>query len=110
MAVPEVSMKVWNSVKNLTRKQMRVSTHMLTGHNVLRYHLCNMKMEDSPLCEQCDDGVKEDAFHFLGRCPRFSNLRYSIFRYQNLIEAQMKDLSVQKILTFVRKSERYIDL
>ena len=109
MAVPKVNMSTWNAVKNLTRKQMRVSTHMLTGHNVLRYHLCNMEKSDSPICEQCDDEVREDALHFLGRCPAFSTIRYSIFRFQFLNEDQIKDLNIQKILTFVRRTERYID-
>ena len=50
MAVPAVSLEVCDSIKNLTRKQIRVHTHTLTGHNVLRYHLFNMKIEVSPIC------------------------------------------------------------
>ena len=109
MTMPQVGIKVWNQVKKLTRKLMRISTHMLTGHNVLRYHLNNMDIEDSPMCEQCGEGFKEDAFHFIGRCAKWANIRYSIFRFHYLNKDQMCNINIQKMLTFVKKTQRYIE-
>ena len=109
MTMPQVGIKVWNTVKKMTRRLMRISTHMLTGHNVLRYHLNNMDMEDSPMCEQCGENVKEDSFHFIAKCTRWSNIRYSIFKFQFLNLEQMKNINVQRVCTFVRKTQRYID-
>ena len=109
MTMPQVGMKVWNAVKKLTRKSMRISTHMLTGHNVLRYHLNNMDKENSPMCEQCNEGFKEDAFHFIGRCAKWADIRYSIFRFHFLNKDQMSNINVQKVLTFTRKTQRYLE-
>ena len=46
---------------------------------------------------------------FIGECPKFSNIRYSIFRHHFIHEKQMKDLNIRKIMAFVRKTKRYID-
>ena len=97
--MPQVGIKTWNSVKKMTRRLMRIATHMLTGHNVLRYHLNNMDIEDSPMCEQCGEGFKEDAFHFIGRCAKWANIRYSIFKFHYLNKDQMSNINVQKMLT-----------
>ena len=107
MMIPKVTKTLWYKIQNLTRAQMRVSTHMLTGHCILRYHLCNMEIEPSARCLQCGEEEDETAAHFLGRCPRFNNIRYSIFRRQIIEERDLKDLSINKILEFVRKTRRY---
>ena len=86
---------------------MKVVSHMLTGHAVLRRHLFVMKKDISPTCEQCDTGEEETVLHFLGNCPRFSNLRYQIFRKQFLKEEEMRNLKIKNILRFVKKSCRY---
>ena len=43
MTMPKVSIKIWKTIQNMTRQQVRICTHMLTGHNVLEYHLSNME-------------------------------------------------------------------
>ena len=109
MTMPKVSIKIWKTIQNMTRQQVRICTHMLTGHNVLEYHLSNMEKTNSPHCKQCGERKPETAHHFIGECPKFSNIRYSMFRQHLIEENQMKDLNIHKILAFVRKTKRYIE-
>ena len=105
MAMPNAGIKIWNTLQNLNRRQMKVMSHMLTGHCVLKYHLNNMKIEGSPTCEQCDTGEQESAFHFIGQCPKFNNIRYDIFRTQFLTESQLQHIKVRSILRYVNITE-----
>ena len=107
MAMPHTGMKTWNKLKELDRRQMKVMSHLLTGHCVLKYHLNNMKIDRSPICEQCDTGERETAFHFIGLCPKFNNIRYDIFRHQFLTENQLQKLKVRSILRYVKETGRY---
>ena len=108
MACPQVTIKNWKAVENLKGRQMKISTHMRTGHCVLNYHMANMRKLDSSLCP-CDEGEEETVYHFIGKCPMWANTRHQIFGFVDLTVKQFQNLNVHKILTFVEKTGRYED-
>ena len=107
MFMPTTGPKMWKSVKHLGRRQMKVICHIVTGHCVLRRHLFKMDKDTSPICQQCDSGEEETAYHFIARCPRFNNTRYQIFKNQFLNENHLPSLKMGDILKYVKKTRRY---
>ena len=108
MMTPGIDHRNWKVVENLKRRQMKISTHIRTGHSILNYHMANMRKLDSSLCP-CDEGEDETVFHFVARCPQWASIRHQIFGKIEMTEGQMKDLKIHKILTFTEKTGRYAD-
>jgi hypothetical protein len=63
-------------VMSFNRTQSRAVIGLLTGHNTLRWHLCLLGLQDSPLCRKC--GVMEEtSAHILCECEALASLRYA---------------------------------
>ena len=95
MACPQVTIKNWKAVENLKGRQMKISTNMRTGHCVLNYHMANMRKLDSSLCH-CDEGDEETVYHFIGKCPKWANIRHQIFGFVDLTVKQFENLNIHK--------------
>ena len=61
---------------SFNRKQSRVVTGLLTGHNTLRRHLHLMELSDSPLCKRCE-AQDETSAHILCECEALASLRHA---------------------------------
>ena len=55
-------------VVNLSRKDIRLYTGLMTGHCKLNYHLKKLKLVSSDSCRLCNE-AKETAEHILCECP-----------------------------------------
>ena len=56
------------------RKQSRVVTGLLTGHNTLRIHLYVMGLSNNPTCTKCGS-EEETSTYILCECEAFASLR-----------------------------------
>ncbi|KAK9499024.1 hypothetical protein O3M35_003542 [Rhynocoris fuscipes] len=59
----------WSSVDymlSLGRMQLRVLVGILTGHAPVAKHKQTIGAMRSPLCRYCDEGVREDVYHYIG--------------------------------------------
>ena len=106
--LPEPTGKVWKQMKNLTRREIRQSTAMITGHSLLQKHMARMKKADFPDCEQCMEWEEETPEHFLCDCMAYCSIRLEIFGKQFLSKKELKDLKIKQILRFVSASGRQL--
>ena len=108
MMIPNIRTNTWKQIKNLSKKNISIITQMLTGHSTLQRHLYIMKIEDSPLCEQCcEDDEEETVEHFLSECPAFATTRYHTLGKLFLKREDLKNLRIQDILNFVNRTKRF---
>lgn len=56
------------------KPDLRLVTHLLTGHCYLGKHQYNIKNINSDVCTHCKLG-SESVSHFLGYCPKFAQIR-----------------------------------
>ena len=57
-----------------------IFTRFRLGKTRLNYHLNQMKMIDSPNCQQCDIGCPETTSHFFMECESYSQNRQILFQ------------------------------
>ena len=70
--------KFAKELSSMSRRDLRVTTQLLTGHAALNYHLRKLNPAVNttcPLCE-CED---ETVSHFLGKCPALGRTRAEYF-------------------------------
>ena len=96
------------TVKNLTRREARICTAMITGHSLLQKHMVRMKKADFPYCEQCMEWEEETSVHCLCECMAYCSIRYNIFGKQFLNPKELKSLRLKQILRFVSASGRQL--
>ena len=106
--LPEPAGRIWKQLKNLTRREARISTAMITGHSLLQKHMVRMKKADFPDCEQCMEWEEETPVHFLCECMAYCTIRYNIFGKQFLNPKELKSLRLKQILRFVSASGRQL--
>ena len=53
----------------------------ITGHGPYNYHDHTVDPINYPtaICDRCDTGATQDAWHIFARCPAFANLRQDVF-------------------------------
>ena len=74
----------------LNRQDLRIATQILTGHAAVNYHLHKYKprtiSKTCPFCKEEDETIN----HFIGKCPRWFELRGRFFNtyYASLSEIQ----------------------
>ena len=81
MFMPQPFPKETNKILLLSRKDLGRLARFLTGHNFLRRHqaIVNKLPSEDAQCRFCNsDGVVEDSFHIIKRCPQFSELRKEV--------------------------------
>ena len=66
------------SITSSSRDNTRALTHILTGHNYLRYFQHKIGNEPDDTCKKCDE-APETTEHFLTQCPALIMERHSCF-------------------------------
>ena len=85
---------------------MNLITQIYTGHSRLQYHLHNMGITQDPTCEQCLED-EETVEHYLCECPAFARPRYYTFGSMAIKKEDLVNLSLRKILKFIKDSKRF---
>ena len=106
--LPEPTGRIWKQMKNMTRREARICTAMITGHGLLQKHLYRMKKADFPDCEECMEWEEETTVHFLCECMAYCAIRFEIFGKQFLDTKDLKTLRLKQILRFVSASGRQL--
>jgi ribonuclease HI len=95
-----------NFVLKLDRNSARILTQVVTGHSALNEHLHRMGLINSPLCNKCEK-ASESRDHFLCECEAFGVLRYIELGKPKLTQNELRDLSLNEILVFIKGSKRF---
>ena len=66
-----------------------------------------MGLVPSPICQKCDTGEQETAFHHIGECPVYNRLRTKVWGHQ-VIQADTirMDDTVNSTIKFTTESVR----
>ena len=104
--MPNTGNNIWKQIRDMNKSDIRIITHMMTGHSTLQKHLCNMKIEEDPTCEQCLEDT-EDLEHYLTDCPAFATIRQRTFGETFLKRVDLKNLSIKNILKYVKRTKRF---
>ena len=104
MTCPKVNRKVTKFILKMSRKKMMYATQILTGHASLGYHLKNMKIIQSDICEKCGF-ESETVDHFVRKCPFYFRQRWEIFK-EFKMKQDLHKYSFMKIMKFVTRTKR----
>ena len=104
--LPEPTGRIWRQLRNLSRREARICTAIVTGHSLLQKHLYRMKKADFPDCEECMEWEEETSVHFLCECMAYCTIRFEIFGKQFLEPKDLKTMRLKQILRFVSASGR----
>ena len=91
----------------LNRQDLRIATQVLTGHAAVNYHLHKYKPrminKTCPFCKEEDETIN----HFIGKCPKWFELRGRFFNtyYASLSEIQDTS-SLTNLINFVSATGR----
>ena len=106
MFVPSIAPRAKQGFMSLSRTGVRKIIQIMTGHNNLRRHRFLMKMEESPICENC--GLEEETSeHFITVCPAQYENRVTTFGSRLLDGRELAHLRIRDIQRFVSRSERF---
>ena len=108
MLLPDVKHNMGKSLLNMPINQSRIATQILTGHANLRRHLYLMGMEDSPICEKCEE-EEETVLHFLANCPRYSYERWSILGHSKIKSEELQYLKLRDIMNYTSRTRRWME-
>ena len=104
--MPDTGNNIWKQIRDMSKSDIRIVAQMMTGHSTLQKHLCNMKIEEDPTCEQCLEDI-EDLEHYLTDCPAFATIRQQTLGAAFLKLEDMKNLNIKNILKFVKRTKRF---
>ena len=90
------------------QEDLRLLTHIITGHSYLKYFQHKIGNERSPLCDKCGEDT-ETVAHYLTQCPAYAMQRYQHFGAFQLNGANIKLLAIVKNLLSFGKSTRYLE-
>jgi ribonuclease HI len=85
---------------SLTRPSLRCLIGVITGHFYFNKHLHKMGLSPTPICERCGE-YEDTAFHLICSCPRLAQRRNKILGEFFISRGKYKDLSLEKILSFI---------
>ena len=90
------------------RKDLRMITHILTGHSWLNKHMNTINICDTPICQQCQL-EEETTAHFIYACPELDDIRQTIFGTPNITQDThpIKDMEYNKLLAYCKASKRF---
>ena len=91
---------------SLCKRDLTLITGIMTGHCQLNSHLSTIRVARSSTCVSCLEG-EETAEHFMCSCPAFSGIRYRIFGVHLLDNSSLKELPLEKVLSFIKKTGRF---
>ena len=64
----------------MSRSDLGRMARLITGHNVLNYHMSVMTRDHEDRCRFCDQ-ERETFFHFVTQCPRLLTYRADLFQH-----------------------------
>ena len=105
MFCPKISQAYWKTLKKMNRTRAMYMIQIFTGHASLQYHLHNMKIEDTPTCQFCEED-KETVEHFLTQCPFFATKRRQVFNTFEIKEP-LSSLKHTDVMRFVNLTKRF---
>ena len=80
----EILKKYKNNLNVTSKKNVRLITQILTGHNNLNHSRVNRKRNRKPFCIYCKN-IRETSEHYLGKCHAYLNTRIQCFGKDNII-------------------------
>lgn len=90
------------------KDDLRLLTHIITGHSYLKFFQHKIGNERSPLCDKCGEDT-ETVAHYLTQCPAFALQRYQHFGAFQLNGVNIRLLAIVKNLLSFCKSTRYLE-
>ena len=93
------SIKHYNQRRCLTK--FRISSHKL---NIERGRYVNINRNER-LCKQCESQNIEDEFHYLMKCPKYSDIRKKLFSAANETVRNFMQMSDQSKFLILLKNE-----
>jgi ribonuclease HI len=99
---PTRSQRKSKDLYTLSRLQLGKMVRLLTGHNVLNYHMSLMAPGHNPGCRYCDNS-RETFFHFITECPAFSNHRATTLATRDPTEEEIAGMDISKIMEFAEE-------
>jgi ribonuclease HI len=89
----ELSKKRSEDLLQLTRKDVRLVTHLITGHGLMKYHLHKLGLAEEGKCRLCCN-EEETARHLLCECPALKTRRLLNFGKFLITPEDIKDIKV----------------
>ena len=92
------------------RKDLRIITHILTGHSWLNKHMHTLKISNTPTCPQCQI-EDETTEHYIYKCTEYNEIRKEIFG--STFTPRMKpirDIDHNKLIAYCKKTKRFNDI
>ena len=84
----------------MTKESISKVTHMITGHNYLKYFQNVIEEIDDPTCRLCRED-SESSIHILDKCPMLSHKRMKILgHYISLVDGEQKPQCLLALLRF----------
>ncbi len=89
----------------LSRKDIKNITSILTGHCILNKHLNTMKLSPTATCPKCE--LEEDTpLHHVGVCPTYNRIRSSLIPMPILELDDIGKISLTKLAHFLKATGR----
>ena len=86
-------------IVNLSRREAKLVTQILTGHGTLKYHQHKLGLSTSPNCRGCE-ALEESSLHVL--CPAYARARRTLLGAAFLEPQQINGLPIRDLLLFWR--------
>ena len=94
------------NLKVKSKKNLRMLTQILTGHNILNHSRANRKKDRQPFCSYCKN-IRETSEHFLGKCQAYINTRIQCFGKDNItIREIIEKNKLQDIIEYIIDTDR----
>jgi len=87
----------------LSRKWLRITTRLLTGHCPVKGYLFSFGLVDRPGCGRCKQAFVT-ASHVLGDCKALAVLRFRHLGRRSLKPGDSADISISKVLHCVKST------
>ena len=89
-----------------SRGDLRLLTTVYSGHSDLNYFRHIQKLVDSPMCPHCPS-APETSEHFVGRCPAYSHIRFSMLGTRSASLGTIASLfNPVNVLHFIKETGR----
>ena len=89
-----------------SRGDLRLLTTVYSGHSDLNYFRHIQKLVDSPMCPHCPS-APETSEHFIGRCPAYSHIRFSVLGTKSASLGTIASLfNPERVLLYIKETGR----
>ena len=98
-----------NKLRFTSLTDLRILTHLFTGHSYLRQHQFRIKNEQTLVCRYCDE-QEETVEHILARCPALTTARSDILGEQQIKVSEIPDRMTPLVTLSFAKRIHYLDI